>query len=208
MTINVQWVNHATFKITDGITIYIDPWKCRDDCRDGDVILVSHSHYDHFCLDDIAQVAATQGQIIASADVISQLGRGLALAPNETLELTGLKVTGVPAYNPNKKYHPAASQWLGFVLEIAGKTIYYAGDTDEIPEMQSLQNIDLALMPVGGAYTMTAAEAAGALKLFNPAQAVPYHWGDIVGSHRDASEFSTNAPCPVTILQPGESLSL
>ena len=208
MAITVQWLNHATFKITNAITVYIDPWKLTESPQDGDIVLVSHSHYDHFSADDIAKAATPQAQLIGSADVIDELGQGQPLLPGQTVELVPIKVSGVPAYNPDKEFHPVANKWLGFIIEIDGKRIYYAGDTDEIPEMADLGDIDLALLPVGGTYTMTAAEAAAALQKFKPAQAVPYHWGDIVGSHDDAVAFEASAPCDVHVLHPGQSVTL
>jgi L-ascorbate metabolism protein UlaG (beta-lactamase superfamily) len=114
----------------------------------------------------------------------------------------------VPAYNPAKKFHPKANSWLGVVVEIAGKRIYYAGDTDETPEMDALENIDLALLPIGGTYTLTAAEAAEATKIFKPKEAVPYHWGDIVGDRKDADDFAKKAACKVRVIEPGESITV
>ena len=111
-------------------------------------------------------------------------------------------------YNPAKEFHPKSNNWVGFVIEIGGKRIYYAGDTDETPEMDALKNIDLALLPVGGTYTMNAAEAAEATKIFKPKQAIPYHWGDIVGSQSDADKFAKSAACPVKVLSAGGSMTL
>ena len=112
------------------------------------------------------------------------------------------------AYNLAKQFHPKSNNWLGFVIEIAGKRIYYAGDTDATDEMKALKNIDLALLPAGGKYTMNADEAADATKQFKPKQAIPYHWGDIVGSQADADNFKKLAACKVTVLKPGESITV
>ena len=209
MSINVQWLNHASFRITHGETvIYIDPWKLRTPAHDATAVLVSHSHYDHYSSEDVTKVSNTETKLIASADVIRQHGKGQALQPGETIKPEGFKVTAVAAYNPNKQFHPKANNWLGFVIEIDSKRIYYAGDTDMTDEMKSLKNIDLALLPVGGTYTMNAAEAAEAVKYFTPDQAVGYHWGDIIGSKSDAEEFSKSADCKVAVLEPGQSLEL
>ena len=128
--------------------------------------------------------------------------------PGLTIELAGVRVQGVPAYNPNKQFHPKSNQWLGFIIEIGGKRIYYAGDTDLTDEMKALKDIDIALLPVGGTYTMNAAEAAEAAGHINPKLAVPYHWGDIVGGESDAEAFTTKSPCEAKLLHPGESLDL
>ena len=99
-------------------------------------------------------------------------------------------VKAVPAYNVNKKFHPKDEGWNGYVLEISGKKVYHAGDTDLIPEMQSLGDIDIALLPVGGTYTMTAEEAVDAVRFIKPKLAVPMHFGsDVVGTEEDALRF-------------------
>ncbi|MCJ7729465.1 MAG: MBL fold metallo-hydrolase [Sedimentisphaerales bacterium] len=209
MSVKLQWLGHASFKITDGNTvIYIDPWKLKEAAHDATLVLVSHSHYDHYSADDIAKVSAPATKLIASADVIQQEGKGQVMKPGQTIDAAGVKLTSIPAYNIAKKFHPRANNWLGFVIEIAGKRIYYAGDTDQTPEMNALKNIDLALLPVGGTYTMNAAEAAEATKQFKPKCAIPYHYGDIVGGQSDADNFAKKAACVVKVLKPGESTAI
>ena len=210
MSVKLQWLGHASFRISDANTvIYIDPWKLKEAKHDATLVFVSHSHYDHYSAGDINKVSGPQTKLIAAADVIQQHGKGQVLKPGQSVEIGAIKLTGVLAYNPTKpQYHSKAKNWLGVVIEIAGKRIYYAGDTDETPEMDALKNIDLALLPVGGQFTMNAAEAANATKHFKPKQAIPYHWGDIVGSHADADTFKKEAACPVTVLKPGESITV
>jgi L-ascorbate metabolism protein UlaG (beta-lactamase superfamily) len=209
MALKLQWLGHASFRISEGNTvIYIDPWKLKTASHDATLVLVSHSHDDHNSPGDIAKVSGMTTKLIAAGDVVSERGKGQVLKPGETVDINGIKIIGVPAYNPAKQFHPKANNWLGFIIEIAGKRIYYAGDTDQTPEMKSLKNIDLALLPVGGKYTMNAAEAADATKQFKPRKAIPYHWGDIVGGQADANEFAKNAACPVKVLKPGESITI
>ena len=83
-----------------------------------------------------------------------------------------------------------SNNWIGFVITLGEKRIYYAGDTDRTPEMDAVRDIDLALMPVGGTYTLDGPEAAEAVDHFKPRRALPYHWGDIVGSRADADKFA------------------
>ena len=209
MSVKLQWFGHASFKISSGNdVIYIDPWKLKDTPHDATLVLVSHSHYDHYSADDIAKVSGMTTKLVAAEDVIQKQGKGQALKPGQSIDVNGVKITGIPAYNPAKQFHPKSNNWLGFVIEIAGKRIYYAGDTDVTDEMKVLKNIDLALLPVGGKYTMNAAEAADATRQFKPKQAVPYHWGDIVGSQADADKFAKSAACPVKVLSPGGSVTV
>ncbi|TFG46350.1 MAG: MBL fold metallo-hydrolase [Candidatus Brocadiia bacterium] len=209
MAVKLQWFGHASFKISSGDTvIYIDPWKLKASHKDATVVLVSHSHYDHYSDADIAKVSDAGTSLIAPADVVQKAGKGQVLRPGEKITIKDVTITSVPAYNPAKQFHPKSNEWLGFIIEIAGKRIYYAGDTDMTDEMAALKNIDLALLPVGGTYTMNPDQAAQATEQFKPAQAVPYHWGDIVGGKADAEDFAKNAKCKVTILMPGQSLNL
>jgi len=207
MSITLQWLGHASFKIvSDDTVIYIDPWKLEEAENDGTVILVSHSHYDHYSMDDIGKAVSDHWELITTADVISEYGMGDVIKPGETREFDGGKVTAVAAYNSNKEFHPQENEWVGFIIEIGGKRIYYAGDTDLTEEMTGLTDIDLALLPVGGTYTMNAAEAAAATVKFIPGKSLPYHWGDIVGQKNDAETFRREAAGEVVVLERGEMI--
>ena len=209
MGITIQWLGHASFRISyEDKVIYIDPWKLEDSPGDATLVLVSHSHYDHYSPEDIAKVSGPDTKLIASADVITKAKAGEAILPGLTVALEGIWLKGVPAYNPDKQFHPKANNWVGFVIEIGSKQIYYAGDTDLTEEMKVLKDIDVALLPVGGTYTMDAKEATEATMHIKPKLAIPYHWGDIVGERNDAEQFTESAACEVKILAPGDSLSL
>ncbi len=209
MSVTIQWLGHAGFKIShNGVIIYIDPWKLGISPHDATFVLVSHTHYDHYSNLDITGVSGPRTQLIATADVIEKEGAGQAIEPGRTIEIGQVRVTATPAYTPDKQYHPRANNWVGFIVEIGSKRIYYAGDTDIIPEMRELTDIDLALLPVGGTYTMDADEAARAVSQIKPQQAIPYHWGDIVGSLDDAEKFTQIAACKVALLNPSESVTL
>jgi L-ascorbate metabolism protein UlaG (beta-lactamase superfamily) len=209
MGVSLQWLGHASFKIRcDKTIIYIDPWKLKEPVDKATLVLVSHSHYDHYSADDIAKVSGPQTKLIASSDVVAKEKGGEAITPGVTIVAGSVRITGVPAYNPNKQFHPKANNWLGFVIEVGEKRIYYAGDTDITDEMKSLKNIDVALLPIGGKYTMDAVEAAEAAKYIKPKQAVPYHYGDIIGSQSDADNFAKLAASCAKILKSGETVNL
>ncbi|MBS3102871.1 MBL fold metallo-hydrolase [Candidatus Woesearchaeota archaeon] len=196
--VEIKRLGHATFKIHGSKIIYIDPWKLSQNDK-ADIILISHGHYDHLSKDDIAKIRHEKTWVIAAKDIADDVNaRGIA--PGQKIEANGVKIEGVPAYNINKKFHLKENKWLGFVIEIDGKRIYYAGDTDNIPEMADLKNIDIALMPVSGTYVMTAEEAAEAVKKFRPKQAIPYHYGDIIGTKDDAARFKKLCSCEVLII--------
>jgi L-ascorbate metabolism protein UlaG (beta-lactamase superfamily) len=208
MSIKIEWLGHASFRISCEVTLYIDPWKIQDNPHDADLILISHDHFDHYVAEDVAKVAKKETQIVATADVIAKHGAGETIAPGEQKELENIKIVATSAYNIDKEFHPQKNNWVGFIIELNDKRIYFAGDTDHIPEMHSIKHIDLAMMPVGGTYTLTGAEAAVAVNQIQPKKALPYHWGDIVGELSDAESFSAEARCEVIILKPGEHLIL
>jgi len=208
MGITIQWLGHASFRIChEDVVIYIDPWKLKKSPGDATLVLVSHSHHDHYSPEDIAKVSGQDTKLIASADVVAKEKAGEAIMPGLVVEMESVRVRGIAAYNPTKKFHPKANNWVGFIIEIGSKRIYYAGDTDLTEEMKALKDIDIALLPVGGTYTMNAEEAAEATRHIKPKQAIPYHWGDIVGSRSDAEQFAELAECEVKVLAAGESIS-
>jgi L-ascorbate metabolism protein UlaG (beta-lactamase superfamily) len=209
MGTTLQWLGHASFKIChEDDVIYIDPWKLKDSPRDATLVLVSHSHYDHYSVEDIARVSGPDTKLIASADVVAKEKAGEVILPGLTIQLGSIQVKGVAAYNPAKDFHPKGNNWAGFIIEVGSKHIYYAGDTDLTEEMKALKEIDVALLPVGGTYTMDSTEAAEATTYIQPKRAIPYHWGDIVGGRADAEEFADAAECEVQVVSSGETISL
>ena len=209
MGTTLQWLGHASFKIChEDQVIYIDPWKIKDAAHDATLVLVSHSHYDHYSPEDITKVSGPDTKLIASPDVTSQEKAGEPIVPGLTIQLEGIVTQGVAAYNPQKQFHPKEKNWTGFIIQLDSKRIYYAGDTDLTEEMKALDDIDVALLPVGGTYTMNAEDAAEATRHIKPKMSIPYHWGDIVGEQNDAEEFAKMAPSEVKILMPGQTINL
>lgn len=203
---NIHWLGHSSFKITGEKTVYIDPFKIKDAKHDADVVLITHGHYDHCNKEDIIKVVNKNTVVAMTADCQSTIGRVevkqvVLVEPNKQYNVSGLNIETIPAYNLDKPYHPKENEWVGYILTINGKRIYHAGDTDNIPEMVSLKNIDVALVPVSGIYVMTPEEAAAAVNIFKPKVAVPIHWGTIVGNIKDAEKFKQLSQVPVEILQ-------
>ena len=204
---NIHWLGHDTFRLDGSSTIYIDPWKLPAGARPADLILVTHDHFDHFSAADIASIGSARTTLIGPAAVTDQTSglTTVTLAPGEAATVGGVTVTAVPAYNldkfrgPGEPYHPREAGYLGYVVEMDGLRVYHAGDTDAIPEMSDVR-CDVALLPVGGTYTMTADEAAAACDALGAATAVPMHFADIVGSQADAERFRELCGTPVTIL--------
>lgn len=209
--ITIERINHDCFKIKGSKIIYIDPFQVGVVDENADVVLITHSHHDHCSPEDVEKVSNSSTIIVTVADCLSKLS-GIDVAevklvePGQKIEAVGLVFETVAAYNVDKfrspgiPYHPKENQWVGFVINIDGKRVYHAGDTDNIPELGSLENIDVALLPVSGTYVMTALEAVEACKRINPKLAVPMHYGAIVGNQGDAETFKQRAGCRVEII--------
>jgi L-ascorbate metabolism protein UlaG (beta-lactamase superfamily) len=204
----VVWLGHAGFRLkTAAGIVYIDPYRAPAGPA-ADVVLITHDHFDHFSRDDLRSLVAKGTRLVAPATVAEQLkGPAVSIRPGQTVEVGGMEVTGVAAYNTNKTdssgkaFHPRESGWVGYVIESGGSRIYHSGDTDVIPEMDEAAGVDVALLPVSGTYVMTAAEAAEAARRIEPKIAVPMHWGTVIGSREDAEEFASKAPVEVVILE-------
>ncbi len=203
LTKPIDWFGHASFRIRGTKTIYIDPWKIKTAYLDGDLIFITHSHYDHFSVDDIKKAAKPEAIIVAPASMKSELSfkNVVLLKPGENVTLAEVGIEAIRSYNTNKKFHPKSNNWLGYVINLDGVRYYHAGDTDLIEEMKAV-SCDVAMLPVSGVYVMTAKEAILAAQRIGPKVAIPMHWGDIVGGKSDAEQFAAGAPCPVVIKEP------
>lgn len=198
MVENIVWLGHSSVRIDGEKVIYIDPWKLTDP-KKADLILISHSHYDHLSVEDVANIRKEDTVIVATKDSAAQLsGDVRVVKPGDEVQVGEISVEAVPSYNTDKDFHPRENGWLGFVVTVGGKRIYYCGDTDLIPEMETIR-ADIMLVPVGGTYTMTAEEAARAVNTIRPEIAIPIHYDDIVGSVEDARRFKDLCEVPVEI---------
>lgn len=185
----IHWLGHDCFKITNNLVIYTDPFNIKKQDK-ADIILITHEHFDHCSPDDIKKIQTKDTVIVAPADCVSKLtGTVKTIKPNETITVKGITINAIPAYNTNKRFHQKSRGWVGYIITVNNTRIYLAGDTDYIPEMNLLHNIDIALLPVSGTYVMTAEEAAQAAMAIKPKVAIPMHYGAIVGNIADAKKF-------------------
>lgn len=202
----ITWYRQSAMRWRgDGPVVYVDPWGVTDP-EPADLILITHAHFDHFQPEEIERLRTPTTKIVAPRDVAAELsGDVTPVAPGESHELGGLRFETVPAYNiveARLEMHPKRNGWVGYVFDHGGRTYYHAGDTDALPELESLST-QVAMVPIGGTYTMDAREAAGLVKAMGPELAVPMHFGFVVGSPSDAKRFrELAAPVPVEVLEP------
>lgn len=188
----IKVLHHACVRLEGSITIYVDPYELKTAPHDADLILVTHGHYDHDSPEDIQKVAGAGSTLVVPASEGQRTdftGETLVtIAPGEAKELKGVTIRAVAAYNKMKPFHPKRKGWVGYVIELDGIRYYIAGDTDDTPEARAV-SCDVAVLPVGGTYTMNAKAAAQLANALRPKAAVPYHYGSVVGSEKDAREF-------------------
>jgi len=210
LNLDFSRIAHDTFRIQGSKVIYTDPFKVTKE-DEADIVLVSHEHFDHLSLEDLQKVTSSKTTIVASLSCKSGLKKVKAkeakfLEPGGKLSIGKVEIEVVPAYNLNKfrapgqVFHPKEDKKLGFVFQMDGTRVYFAGDTDFIPEMKSIQ-CDIALLPVSGTYVMTAEEAAEAAEAIKAKTVVPMHYAAIVGSDSDAQKFKSLVKnCQVEII--------
>jgi L-ascorbate metabolism protein UlaG (beta-lactamase superfamily) len=221
MTISIRWLGHASFQINvDEKIVYVDLYRSKqlrervpDELDPATVVLATHSHNDHCFPEAINEVRNSDTTIIAPQDCGEKLGAAItSLAPGEEIEIEGITIKAVHAYNvkrfrsPGNPYHPKGFG-VGYLISAENKTVYFAGDTDVIPEMKELGPIDVALLPCGDTYTMDNKDAAEATSIIKPKIVVPMHtWDKSVDDFKKQVEKETDTE--FRYLKEGESFSI
>jgi L-ascorbate metabolism protein UlaG (beta-lactamase superfamily) len=177
----IKWLGHASFLLkTLGKNFYFDPYA-GDYVEPADVILITHNHRDHCALDKIQAIRQDDTLIITNLDCSVDLdGTVVSMVPGDIKELYGVEVMAVASYNykrfrsPGVPFHPKGMQ-IGFIVSAEGKRVYHAGDTDFIPEMRDIRDLDVALLPIMGRATMDLNEAVEAALALHPKIVIPMH---------------------------------
>lgn len=190
---SIQVPFHSSVRIAAEKTIYIDPFRIADARHDADLILITHDHFDHFSPEDISKVA-NENTLLAAPELMAGECRKLfgdryfSVEPEKSYTIAGISVETVPAYNIMKPFHPKSKRWVGYILTLGETRCYIAGDTDMNSE-NKLVSCDIALIPIGGTYTMNAKKAAEFVNILKPHTAIPIHYGSVAGKPEDAEVF-------------------
>lgn len=195
MVEKIHWLGQAAVKIDTGSqAIYIDPHEIKKPDK-ADIILITHSHSDHFSIPDISKITTEGTVFVAPKDCVKDLekigkNKVQVLEPGMNTTIGDILIEAVPAYNIVKtKYHPKANKWLGYILTIDGVRIYHTGDTEKIPEMKDI-TCDIVMLPLGQTYTMNSVKEATEVVMDVKAKiAIPIHYGLYEGTEADAQEF-------------------
>jgi L-ascorbate metabolism protein UlaG (beta-lactamase superfamily) len=195
-------LGHASFRLDGPPTIYFDPTNAGSSTPPADVILISHDHSDHYAPAALRQLSAAQTVIVTNEAVAAKLGTESGvdgevrvIQAGEVTTVGDVEIEAVPAYNVTKSYHPREAGGLGFIVTWGGERLYFAGDTDHIPEMAQIE-CDVALLPIGGTYTMDVNEAVQAAADIDAKVFVPMH-----ARSADPEEFRDLCDCTVVIVE-------
>jgi L-ascorbate metabolism protein UlaG (beta-lactamase superfamily) len=186
----IVWFGHASFRIeSEGKNIYIDPYVLPKNSPPADIILVTHDHFDHCDRAKIDEIRTEKTVVVATEKASKMIGGNVKkVKPGDTVEIGNIRIQAVHAYNKNKAFHPKGVG-VGFVIEAEGKKVYHTGDSDYVPEMNSLKDLTAVLVPIGGTYTMDMEEAKNAVLAMKPKIAIPMHYNFLDGLEADAKEF-------------------
>ena len=192
---DIEVLYHSCIRMNKEKMIYIDPYHIEKNYNDADMIFITHDHYDHYSEEDIDKVRKNNTIFIVPENLLNKLIKKgindeniITLDPGDAENIDGIKVEAIHSYNIDKPFHPKENNWLGYVIEIDGVRYYIAGDTD-ITEENKIIKCDVAFVPVGGTYTMNFSEAAQLINIIKPKIAVPIHYGSVVGTKQDATDF-------------------
>jgi L-ascorbate metabolism protein UlaG (beta-lactamase superfamily) len=206
--ITIKWLGHDSFLISaKGKNIYIDPFKIEElHLPKADIIITTHEHFDHLNVDSITHLSSSETLLIGPDICQDQLKNEISLKkevytlnPGDKIDIDDLSFSAIHAYNihrfrsPGEPFHPKKSGHIGPIIHIDDVTIYHAGDTDKIPEMDGLEP-DIALLPVSGTYVMDVDECIEAALAVNAKITIPMHVGRGIGELEFASELKSRLP--------------
>ncbi|MCS7118795.1 MAG: MBL fold metallo-hydrolase [Archaeoglobaceae archaeon] len=194
--VEITYLKHAGFKIKGSKVLYIDPYEITEGFEKADLILVTHDHFDHLDMKSIKRLSRSDTTVVTPKGCVIKGFESFSLDERDEKIVKGVKIRTVPAYNINKPFHKKGG--VGYVIEIDNVSIYHAGDTDRIPEMKEIE-VDVALLPIGGTYTMDLREAVEAAKDIKAKLYIPMHYGAIPKTEANPEDFRLKVPNAVVL---------
>lgn len=192
ITVNVQ----SSIRIEGSKILYFDPFQVKEAAHDADIIFITHEHYDHFEPESIVKVKKESSFLVAPESMkkkvlsssVAAEEQCLFYGPDEAHKLGDIAIKTVPAYNKLKPFHPKGKKWLGYAVTMDDICYYISGDTDVTEDIRKVR-CDVALIPIGGFYTMDVIQAAEYIADLKPRAVIPTHYGDIAGKKTDGMDF-------------------
>jgi L-ascorbate metabolism protein UlaG (beta-lactamase superfamily) len=179
--LKITFIKHASLMLTyAGKVIHVDPVSMYADYATlpkADLILVTHEHGDHLDMKAIQAILTTNTDIVTNPASAKMLPNGIVFKNGDARTFSGIHIEAVPAYNFKQPFHPKGNG-NGYVLTLGDKRILIAGDTENVPEIKTLKNIDVAFLPMNQPFTMTPDQVADAAKAMRPKVLYPYHFGN------------------------------
>jgi len=185
--LKITFIGHGTLMFTfGGKIIHVDPYSDVGDYSKlpkADIILLTHEHRDHLDLKALNLVRTEKTLVVLTSTCAKQVEGGMVMNNGDVKTIEGLKIEAFPAYNivhkrdDGQPFHPKGIG-NGYIITFGDKRVYVAGDTENIPEMKGLKEIDIAFLPMNLPYTMTPEMVADAARTFNPKILYPYHYGE------------------------------
>lgn len=195
---DISWFGHASFSIENktGEKLYfVDPFDLkRLPLEKADAVFITHAHHDHWSPTDIRKLIKPDTVVVAvngCENLNLPSNAFMIVGPNRLMTVAGIRIKTVPAYNvkPDRlSFHPKQNNWVGYIFEVGESRIYHAGDTDFIPEMKVLGELDVAMLPIGGTYTMDVNEAVQAANTIKAEVTIPMHYRRLLGDKYKAAE--------------------
>lgn len=210
---SLSWFGHASFSIENKVGkkfYFVDPFDLkRMSSEKADAIFITHAHYDHWSPNDIRKLIKPDTVVVATngcENLNLPSNAFMIVGPNRIITVAGIRIKTVPAYNvrPDRiTFHPKENNWVGYIFEVGESRIYHAGDTDFIPEMKNLTDIDVALLPIGGTYTMDVKDAVQAANTIKAGVTIPMHYRRLLGDKSKSAEeeFKSGVKGKVVIMR-------
>lgn len=183
----IEVLSHASIKLSSDQIIYFDPYDIKEEYHDADYIFITHDHYDHYDEKSINNLKKASTKIIVP-ECLANKANDLVVEPNKKYKLDNIKFETISSYNLGKPFHPKEKGYVGYNILLNGLYYYVMGDTDRTPESDQVKT-DICFVPIGGKYTMDLEEASSYINNLKPKEAIPIHYGKIVGESTLGQEF-------------------